>query len=783
MTIEELRVVITAKTDKLQEGINKATSRLKGFKNTTDNTVSASSKNIEKMKSQYDALIKKLDIVNAQAELQQRKLNDLRAKSSRMDVLGQDSPKAMKLQEQILRAEARMQNLIATSDKTANKITELEEKMNSSGIATEKTSSRFQNLRDGLDQIKEKFRQTGNEAKRTTGQVSGFANMLNRTLMRVLKRIFIYNLIYRAIRGIINYMGSALKTNNEFSKSLNTIKTNLRVAFQPIFDFILPATNALMKGLATITTYIASFTSALFGKTYKQSYEAAKGIDTAKKSMEGYGKATKGALASFDEINQLNTNDEAGASGFEMSMPEEIPETKFEWLDRLKNKINETLEKIDWSRINNSLNQLKESVKPFATNVGEGLLWFLENVLIPLGVWHWNELVPRFLEILAKILAILNKVLEALKPYAKWLLEEFLQPLAKWTGEKILKALDWLNEKLKKLGDWINENPDKFQKFVGVVTALGVAIGILTSPIGTVGLALAGLGLALIKLWKENETFRDNVKAIWEQVKEIISLALEFIKSIIVGVFNGIKTFWEAHGEEIKNITRAIWEFIGDIINSALTIVRGILDVFIGLFTGDWQRMVDGLKEIWQGLWNAIKIIVSGAWSLLSGAFSSLYNSISSWFSNLAKDALNWGKNMISNLIDGIKSMVGKVKDTVKNVAKTVSDFLGFSSPTKEGPGKYADKWMPNMMNMLAEGIEDNMYKIKGAVNVTANTLGGVQRPDNTSSIVNAISSALSGRDGDMTVIVKIGEDTITEKLVRNINRQSRISGKTVIQV
>ena len=49
--------------------------------------------------------------------------------------------------------------------------------------------------------------------------------------------------------------------------------------------------------------------------------------------------------------------------------------------------------------------------------------------------------------------------------------------------------------------------------------------------------------------------------------------------------------------------------------------------------------------------------------------------------------------------------------------------------------------------------------------------------------LANQLAGALGGRDGDLTVVVKLGEDTITEKVVSNINRQSRISGRTVITV
>jgi hypothetical protein len=49
--------------------------------------------------------------------------------------------------------------------------------------------------------------------------------------------------------------------------------------------------------------------------------------------------------------------------------------------------------------------------------------------------------------------------------------------------------------------------------------------------------------------------------------------------------------------------------------------------------------------------------------------------------------------------------------------------------------------------------------------------------------ITDAVSTTNNQSNGDTTIIVKIGEDTLTEKVVSNINRQNRISGKTVITV
>lgn len=79
---------------------------------------------------------------------------------------------------------------------------------------------------------------------------------------------------------------------------------------------------------------------------------------------------------------------------------------------------------------------------PFAINVGEGLLWFWENVLVPLGTWTMNEVVPRFIDILSIALDGLNAMIEALKPGFEALWNNFLKPIAEWTGGKIIEILD-----------------------------------------------------------------------------------------------------------------------------------------------------------------------------------------------------------------------------------------------------------------------------------------------------------------------------------------------------
>ncbi|MCR0166845.1 hypothetical protein MKA51_17190 [[Clostridium] innocuum] len=135
----------------------------------------------------------------------------------------------------------------------------------------------------------------------------------------------IFPLVSRGIMALAQNIGATLMTNTAFANSLNQIRSNLATAFTPIFQAIMPALNALMSALATVTGYIAAFMSALFGKSMSATKQATSGIYAAKEAMGAYGSsADKAAKASekarrslmgFDEINKLDDADDSAGSG------------------------------------------------------------------------------------------------------------------------------------------------------------------------------------------------------------------------------------------------------------------------------------------------------------------------------------------------------------------------------------------------------------------------------------------------------------------------------------
>jgi hypothetical protein len=66
------------------------------------------------------------------------------------------------------------------------------------------------------------------------------------------------------------------------------------------------------------------------------------------------------------------------------------------------------------------------------------------------------------------------------------------------------------------------------------------------------------------------------------------------------------------------------------------------------------------------------------------------------------------------------------LKDSLKSAGQKIKNFLGFSSPTKEGPGREADKWAPNFMEMFRKGIVQGLPGIRASVSSIADEMAGL---------------------------------------------------------
>lgn len=123
-----------------------------------------------------------------------------------------------------------------------------------------------------------------------------------------------------------------------------------------------------------------------------------------------------------------------------------------EGLPEFFNITNDLLNDIDWEKLNDSLKDLWKALEPFTEHIGEGMLWFYKNVLVPIGKWTANYILPDFFEELADALDGVNYYLDKAKPLFD-ALNEFLDGInKKLENSAFNKGIEKINGFLDRLG-------------------------------------------------------------------------------------------------------------------------------------------------------------------------------------------------------------------------------------------------------------------------------------------------------------------------------------------
>lgn len=631
--------------------------------------------NAEMLNSQIINTTATLDNVNARIDQQKNKLAQL--KESYRNTFNETKKNA--IEEKILKTEASINKLIGQSDKLGFKLADLDSKMASLSSGTNKTTASNNKLKSSLNSVSgatNKASKGLNNLSNSTKKANNALNSHRSSIGIMARSMFTWGIMFPMILRGLQSMGTGLlnnlKTNEQFATSLAQIKSNLMIAFTPIYNFILPAINALMSALSTVTQYIASFISAIFGKTFNQSKQATQGLIDAKEAMGAYGDSAKAAgkkakdalgLAGIDEINTLGSSDDGadGGGGGASKVPQLVtPVLDTTSVDsamkNLTDKIKSYFSTFNFEPLIQSFNKVKKAVEPIVNNLGKIIKWFLVEILDPLAHWTVSDLLPAFLNLLAGALNFLNPILEVFMSLGSWLWDSFLQPIASWTGGVIVDVLNGLADMLSNIGSWISENKPLVEDLVlvigsfavawglvtgamklwniavgiwnsvgviatAVTTGFGVAVAFLTSPITLTILAIGALIAIGVLLYKHWDVVKAKAIEVWDSIKNKFNEFKEWLGNIFL-------TDWSQKFGKLGEIMNGFLGFVSSIWNSITRIFGGIIDFIAGVFTGNWSRAWQGVVNIFGGIMDGlgavIKAPLNGVIWLINQAISGL---------------------------------------------------------------------------------------------------------------------------------------------------------------
>lgn len=378
-------------------------------------------------------------------------------------------------------------------------------------------------------------------------------------------------------------------------------------------------------------------------------------------------------------------------------------------LGTIHNIVDSTAEwagKLDFTPLLTSIDTLLKSLEPLTDNIGAGLEWFWNNILLPISGWVIQEALPTFLNMISAALDALNVIIEIFKPLGEWLWNEFLQPLGEWTGSIIIGAMETITGLLTDFTNLLTENGNAAEIGAGIVDTLSGAWKNLMDVLSPIGEFLSGVFTSIWNdmlepalSWIGNTVIPiliDTFSNLWNKVlvplaeflsarfSPIIRIVSELFsmlwKKIIVPLAQFIRESfskaWEGFHEILnktvipivnkvikvatflwKNVLSPIVDFlwgvlkpafsqvfdgIGGVINGIKKIFSGLIDFVVGIFTLDWEKAWNGVKEIFSGIWDTFSTVVKSPLNLVIALFEGLANKII--------DAWNWIKKQINSL-------------------------------------------------------------------------------------------------------------------------------------
>lgn len=429
----------------------------------------------------------------------------------------------------------------------------------------------------------------GNGIKAVTSKISNLlkrshsdTNKLTDGIGKLFTRIknlaaaaLVFNVLRKALSQFRDYLGTALKANQQFANSFAQVKGNLATAFQPILQSIVPILATLMSWLASATAAIVQFMAALSGKSVKSLQSAAKGMDSLASSTSGASKAAKGAIANFDELNVItsDTGGGGGAGGGGVApLYEDIAEPSAAWLEFV-----------------DKLMALEVDYEYFY-NIGHNIA---QKIVDGLNAIPWDTIRAWGLSFVDKAVAILNGFVEH---------PNIGTSIGHALAMAINTAVDWTYRFLttfnfRALGERIGEF---IMQAIRDIKWENVGATIAAWIKGAVDIA-AGL-LSKIK-WKE--TGKDLAKGLNKLIEDMPAAEIgEVISDFLKGAIELSTTFmketdWYLVGEKIREFILnidwpGIWNALMELLESIWT---GIGDFLAGLF-GDTIKAEDALNTL-----------------------------------------------------------------------------------------------------------------------------------------------------------------------------------------
>ena len=652
------------------------------------------------LEKQMDRAERSLQAASAETERLRAKLEDLRnADPADAEKWHRAQREVAGLTQALEAAEKHEQELAASKLKldekwqlATDKISTYNERLSALGNRYERLSAESQQAatksapawQQAGEKIRSKFSEVAGSLRERMSSVANqsvapwqsFARRVN----TMLRKVFVFGVILAGLRAIKTEIGSMLSQNRQFNASVENLKSVLRGFLGQMVSAVLPVLTGVVNTLAQAFQRVASFIDSFFGTNIMAGI-----AQQRQQSSDAIQQANAEKMAEYD----AQVAKERERYEKQVAEAEERQAKAAQKVEKAQKKANQQLFAFD------ELNKMAEESSEDAADAMDDYADAIEGPdyssieppeletdwtqdLVPdagvlQGVLDWLDMLRD--RILNDVEGPFARIREGLNLIKKgW--EEILQGFQTgdlgliWQGivDVIVGALYIIEGAFGALMDWLDgitggRFHDIFEGLKLIVHGLVEVIeGVLR---GDFPLAFQGLLDILDGL---TMTARGVIEAITGFLHEGIDGMFGFLKERLpqfAGPLGDLQQF--AH-DTLDNVSGYLREKLeGD-----REFIRGILDVIVGIFTLDADRVKHGVSEMFEGVKKNLKALIEFFKGNIGNGFSLLRSSVDRLFGFLSDKF-----PQMRGLFEGLREFIHALLDNIEHRVFGVFDGIG----------------------------------------------------------------------------------------------------------
>ena len=474
-----------------------------------------------------------------------------------------------------------------------------------------------------------------------------------------------YSFVLNATKGA---QGDFARTSNNWANQVRILKEQFKelagIIGNGLLKVLQPLIILLNKVLGLAISVANSLSQAFGGKKIKESStsvsnmasgmsdiasgaeDTSSGLDSADKSA----KKLKRTLAGFDQLNVLSNPDSGstssgagGAGGGDItglanasyiSTEEEVEsgvskaDEYFKQVSEIYHKWFDNLPKL---KINFDKEQALEDIKGIGLDILNTISG-LGSFVITIGINLANDLdigklANDFISLVKSVTGLASSLTDVLVPAFEKLYDIGLKPVVEWIGEKVHDAFKTLSGIIDDFAKFVEENAEGFEAWGEILGVVAKAIWSIIEPMADAAWnTFKGLILAIY------EVFKLLLKILLEVGKALVKVvkdpkqAWDDFKSYVGSFFDNMKNKAGSAVSGIKEAFKGIPEWFRTTFTKAWTNVKNVFSKGGKVFTGIKDGILSGLKSVINVLIRGINKVVAIPFNGLNAALNKLKN-------------------------------------------------------------------------------------------------------------------------------------------------------------